>query len=181
MIQILDIKKYDVLNGPGTRLSIWLAGCANACPGCWAKSTWNHNQGTSFLERKNDIKELVADPHINGVSLLGGDPLYTIMVSEEMRAEHWDELMELLNICSQKPVWVWTGYTIQEIQETLGNRADELFSHISYIVEGRFMQAHRDLNLTWRGSANQRIYKCHDGQFEDVTNLADSGKLVWEN
>ena len=75
MINILEVKQYDVINGPGIRCSIWVAGCNNHCEGCWSKHTWNPNQGKSLKECIPEIKKYLSNPKVTGVSILGGDPL----------------------------------------------------------------------------------------------------------
>ena len=184
-MRVITIKKYDVQNGPGTRLSIWTAGCCNHCPGCWAQNTWNPHQGVPLSDKLNEIEALVNDPYITGVSLLGGDPLYNIMDADR-RKQNWREFIELLKMCSVKSIWMWTGYTWDEITAELSSKElAEMCNYIDYMVVGRFDINQRNLDLPWRGSSNQQILKirCNaKGHYpEDVTKLADSGKLKWTN
>lgn len=152
MLKILDIKKYDVVNGPGIRCSIWLSGCSNHCKGCWSPHTWDANKGNEYKDNLIKIIEYVNNPKIDGISILGGDPFYWLFRNNK---EAQEELKELLQICSDsgKPVWLWTGYTYELIK---GFYPDYL-SYIDVLIDGKFKEELKDLNLYWRGSSNQRV------------------------
>lgn len=154
MLHILEIKQYDVVNGPGVRCSIWLAGCNNHCKGCWSPHTWNPIQGMDFTEAKETIKQYVNNPRIDGISILGGDPFYWTFQDNTTAKE---ELLEVLKICheSNKPVWVWTGYKYEDIE-------NKYLYYIDVLVDGKYEESRRNLNLKWRGSENQRIVKLNE-------------------
>ena len=131
-MNILDIKGYDVVNGPGIRMSIWTAGCNNHCSECWAKHTWNPNQGKPTSECLSDIEEILLNNEIDGVSILGGDPLYSTFNRNDS-----EDLIKILDLCKKynKNIWLWSGYSFDDI----------------------YHKDKRNLNLFYRGSSNQRI------------------------
>ena len=153
-MNILKIKETDALNGPGVRCSIWVAGCNNKCKGCWASDTWNSNAGTDYSELKDRIKQVVQNPNISGISLLGGDPFYWAIVNPD------PDLLDCLkmikeNIRPDQDVWCWTGYTLEFLESN--KYAKECLTFIDYLVDQKFDITKKDLSLKYRGSSNQRI------------------------
>lgn len=152
-MNILELKQYDVANGPGIRASIWVSGCSNKCEGCWSKHTWNPNQGTPYKEISSKIDELISNPNIDGISILGGDPFYWVINTPDY------EFLQLLNkIKSYKKdltIWVWTGYTLEELKQN--TYAKECLEYIDVLIDGKFEQDKKDLTLKYRGSSNQRV------------------------
>ncbi|AUE22580.1 anaerobic NTP reductase small subunit [Aeromonas phage Ah1] len=153
-MKILDYKSLDVLNGTGTRASIWLAGCSHQCKGCFGKNTWKWEGKT---EEEFQLRKLVErdmnDTRIkrDGISLLGGDPLYE---------RNLDALIEFLKWFRaefpNKTVWLWTGYTKEEcLLESKKNVI--VTSLIDVLVDGKFVEELKDVDLKFRGSSNQRI------------------------
>ena len=149
-MNILDIKGYDVVNGPGIRMSIWTAGCNNHCKGCWAQHTWNPLQGRPTSECMKEIEEILKTNDIDGVSILGGDPLFSTFNEGSS-----DDLIAIIDLCKSygKSVWVWSGYSLDDIYH-----ADKrVLEKIDVLVEGKYDESKRDLNLFYRGSSNQRV------------------------
>lgn len=149
-MNIIDLKQYDVINGLGVRTSIWFAGCSNHCEGCWSSNTWNPNQGKALKYCLPRIEEYLKDKKTDGVSILGGDPLYSIFSGTGAL-----ELIQLLKLCKSynKNIWLWTGYTLDKIVE----KCPEVLGYIDVLIDGRYIKEKRDLNLYFRGSRNQRI------------------------
>lgn len=142
----------DVVNGPGTRCTLFVAGCVHRCPGCYNKSTWRINSGVPFTQQMEDalIRDL-NDKRIRrqGLSLSGGDPLHPQNLSDilhlvtRVRAE-----------CQNKDIWLWTGYKLEKL--TVEQRV--VVAHINVLVDGKFVQHLKDPALIWRGSSNQVIH-----------------------
>lgn len=156
MLYILNVKQYDVTNGPGIRCSIWLAGCNNHCKGCWSPHTSDPIQGFRFVDKASKIEKYINNPKIDGISILGGDPLYWVFNNTSSFAtDSIVNLLRLLRMCknSKKPVWLWTGYTFERIKE----EAKDILSYIDVLIDGKFDLTKRNLNLHWRGSSNQRV------------------------
>lgn len=143
----------DVVNGPGTRCTLFVAGCLHECVGCYNKSTWRLNSGQPFTQEQED--RIIADLQDTviprqGISLSGGDPLHPqnvpdiLKLVERIRAE-----------CPGKDIWVWTGYVLAELTpEQL--RVVDL---INVLVDGKFVQDLKDPALIWRGSSNQVVHR----------------------
>ncbi|RJL49759.1 anaerobic ribonucleoside-triphosphate reductase-activating protein [Pectobacterium carotovorum] len=143
----------DVVNGPGTRCTLFVAGCVHECVGCYNKSTWRLNSGQPFTQEQED--RIIADLQDTaiprqGISLSGGDPLHPRNVPDILR------LVERIRAeCPAKDIWVWTGYVLAELTlEQL--RVVDL---INVLVDGKFVQDLKDPALIWRGSSNQVVHR----------------------
>ncbi|MEN3753409.1 anaerobic ribonucleoside-triphosphate reductase-activating protein [Mangrovibacter yixingensis] len=142
----------DVVNGPGTRCTLFVAGCAHECPGCYNKSTWRVNSGVPFTQEMEDrIIADLQDTRVKrqGLSLSGGDPLHPANVSAVLRL-----VRRICRECPGKDIWVWTGYLLSELDEA----QQEVVALINVLVDGKYMQDLRDPALIWRGSSNQVIH-----------------------
>lgn len=154
-MNILDITAYDIANGPGTRLTIWLAGCDNHCPGCWSPHTWDPGSGTPITQGTlQQLHLLSLDKDIDAISVLGGDPMFWPMHGDAQ------SLINVLSAVKSKPIWLWTGYKIEFLREYLGEDIFwSIFKYIDTVVDGPFIKDKKNMNLMWRGSSNQRILK----------------------
>lgn len=152
-----DIKKADIANGLGVRVSVFVSGCNHHCKNCFNPEAWNFNYGEEFTEKEIDkiIKEL-DHPYVSGLTLLGGEPL-----------EHINQqgLLPLLRKVKEKlpdkNIWCYTGYTFdKDVMGDMCNKWEEtpeLLSYIDVIVDGKFEEENKDIKLRFRGSSNQRI------------------------
>ena len=152
-----EIKKCDIANGPGVRVSLFVSGCRNHCPGCFNKETWDFCYGKPFTtETKDHIMELLKPDYIEGFSLLGGEPF---------EPENQEELVRLLKEIKEnypkKNIWCYTGYTydkdLLEGGKVYTQFTEEMLSYIDTLVDGQFIESQKDITLKFRGSANQRI------------------------
>lgn len=152
-----NIKKYDVANGVGVRVSLFVSGCTHRCKGCFNAEAWDFSYGKPYTEEtEEEILDALDKDYIAGLSLLGGEPFEP----QNQRA-----LLPLLRKFRerypQKDVWCYSGYTFDsDLQE--GGRAhceatDEMLSMLDILVDGEFVEDLKDLKLRFRGSANQRI------------------------
>ena len=149
------IKKRDIANGPGVRVSLFVSGCTHHCPGCFNSATWDFAYGEPFTpQTEREIIDLMAPDYIGGFSLLGGEP---------MEPQNQRVLLPLLQkIKAQYPtktVWCYSGYTFEEM---LSGRAhcevtDSMLSMIDVLVDGPFVESLKNIRLKFRGSENQRI------------------------
>ena len=150
------IKWADVANGPGVRVSLFVSGCTHRCPGCFNEEAQDFAYGQPFTRAEEDkIVQALSPAHIKGLSLLGGEPFEP----DNQRA-----LLPLLRRVREKypekEIWCYSGYTLEELREDSRARCectDELLSLLDVLVDGPFVEAQKDLNLRFRGSANQRI------------------------
>ncbi|MBO5567775.1 MAG: anaerobic ribonucleoside-triphosphate reductase activating protein [Clostridia bacterium] len=164
------IKNFDVADGPGCRVSLFVSGCRNHCPGCFNRETWDFCFGQEYTEETEQmILQALAPDHIQGLSLLGGDPF---------EPENQRELVRLLHrvrtAFPKKDIWAYTGYTLEKLQGAEGHPrcevTDEMLSMIDILVDGPFVEARKNISLRFRGSENQRII--------DLPNTLKSGEIV---
>lgn len=141
------IKKSDIANGPGVRVSIFVQGCHFHCEGCFNSSTWDFEKGKAFTEDTlNTILELSNKNHIKGLSILGGEPLDpkniddVIKLSKEFKSKY-----------PNKTIWLWTGYTIDKICNK------DILNYIDVLVDGQFDIKLKNITLKYKGSENQRV------------------------
>lgn len=142
-----NITKDDMLNGDGLRVVLWVAGCDHHCKECHNPITWDPDGGLPFDEAaKQEIFEELGKPYISGITFSGGDPLYPANVAE---------VTELAKIIREqfpdKTIWLYTGGLWEDICGT------EIIRYIDVLVDGEFEVEHKELNLQWKGSANQRV------------------------
>ena len=144
------LKKFDIANGPGVRVSLFVSGCRHHCKNCFNREAWDFDYGKPFTADTEEeiLKELDKD-YINGLSLLGGEPFEP----ENRRA-----LTELLKKVKQrnpeKPVWCYTGFELEKLTDPT---AAEMLSLIDVLVDGKFVEELKSPDLIIRGSSNQRI------------------------
>lgn len=151
------IKKCDVANGTGIRVSIFVSGCHHHCKGCFNSDAWDFNFGNEYNENVEEaiLKELDKS-YIQGLSLLGGEPLEYV---------NQKGLLSLVTKAKkrhpEKTIWCYTGYKFDEdVMQNMINKwpeTKELVSNLDIVVDGKYDEELRNLNLKFRGSSNQRI------------------------
>ena len=152
------IKKNDVANGPGVRVSLFVSGCRHRCPECFNSEAWDFEYGKPFDDEViKEILDACDRPFIDGLSILGGEPLEC-----ENQGGVYTLLREFRSRFPQKSVWCYTGFELDTELCGGGSRADtpilsEILSLVDVLVDGRFVPSMRDLSLRFRGSSNQRI------------------------
>jgi len=142
----------DVLNGEGTRCTLFVSGCIHQCKGCYNQSTWSVTAGRPFTDAIADqIIEDLQDPRVKkkGLSLTGGDPLHPNNTNTVLRL-----IKRVKKECVGKDIWLWSGYTLSE----LNTEQQCIIDLVDVFIGGKFELNHADLNLKWRGSKNQVIY-----------------------
>ncbi len=154
-----EIKNYDIANGEGVRVSLFVSGCTHRCKGCFNEIAWDFDAGEPFTEKTEDMLiEMLNKPYINGLTLLGGEPFEP---SNQRRLTPF--LRRVRESLPEKNIWCYTGYTYET--DLLGeSRArcectDEMLSMIDVLVDGEFIEAEKDISLAFRGSRNQRILR----------------------
>ena len=152
-----EIKNYDIANGEGVRVSLFVSGCRNHCENCFQPETWDFSHGKEFTQETIDeILSMLDKSYINGLTILGGEPL---------EPENQPAVLELIKrvrgAFEDKDIWVFTGFTLEELREdscrAKAEQTEEILSLIDVLVDGRYVDALRDLTLKFRGSQNQRL------------------------
>ncbi|MBH3175924.1 anaerobic ribonucleoside-triphosphate reductase-activating protein [Serratia sp. CY40304] len=143
----------DVVNGPGTRCTLFVAGCVHQCPGCYNKSTWRLNSGQPFTPALED--RIIADLNDTrvprqGLSLSGGDPLHPANVPSILQL-----VKRMCAECPGKDIWLWTGYRLAELDA----QQMQVVDRINVLIDGKFVQDLKDPALIWRGSSNQVVHR----------------------
>ncbi|MGT2958304.1 anaerobic ribonucleoside-triphosphate reductase activating protein [Streptococcus bovimastitidis] len=161
--RVIDYKAFNFVDGEGVRNSLYVSGCMFHCKGCYNAATWSFNAGMPYSEElEEQIMTDLAQPYVQGLTLLGGEPFlntnFLIPLIKRIRKE-----------LPKKDIWSWTGYTWEEM---MGESEDklEMLSLIDILVDGRFDITKKNLMLQFRGSSNQRII--------DVQESLKSGQVV---
>lgn len=154
-----NITKDDMLNGDGLRVVLWVSGCNHGCRECQNPVTWDPNDGLPFDEKaKEELFAELEKPYISGITLSGGDPLYPGNRPDIRRL-----LQEIKTIFPQKTIWMYTGFSFEELQD------EPALEYVDVLVDGEFVKEQKDTNLKWRGSSNQRVI--------DVLKTRTTGKV----
>ena len=142
------IRKMDISNGPGVRVSVFMQGCAFHCKNCFNPETWDFEGGKEFTDETIDeILELCNQSHIKGLSILGGEPMHPKNIEATTKlAKAFKEKYP------NKNLWVWSGF---KFDEDLKDK--EVLNYVDVLVDGRYEDDLHDFTLKWRGSSNQRV------------------------
>jgi anaerobic ribonucleoside-triphosphate reductase activating protein len=145
-MRVAGIVKESLTNGPGVRAVVFFQGCKHYCEGCQNPSTWDPSGGTEMPIL--DVWNEVYSPHINGITLSGGDPLYQVGPAT---------LLAMMGRTWGLNVWLYTGFTLEEIAEMDDWHIRHLLEYVDVLVDGPFIEEKKDLSLPYRGSSNQRV------------------------
>lgn len=160
-----QIRRFDVANGPGIRVSVFVTGCTHHCPECFNGEYQDFQAGELWTEKETQqVLDYLSHPQVQGLTLLGGEPLQNV-----------EGLLEVVKAVrerfgNEKDLWIYSGYTLEQILKN--EKMKELVSYCDVLVDGLFVNALKDLKLRFRGSSNQRILNVKDS-------LAQ-GEPVWE-
>jgi anaerobic ribonucleoside-triphosphate reductase activating protein len=151
------IKKYDIANGPGVRVSLFVSGCRHHCKGCFNAETWDFRYGQLYTEEtEKEILAALEPGYIQGFTLLGGEPF-----EPENQMELVHLLRKVRETYPEKDIWCYSGYLWDRDLVAGGvvhtEVTDEMLSCVDVLVDGEFVEAEKDLTLQFRGSRNQRI------------------------
>lgn len=165
----LDIKPYDIANGTGIRVSLWVAGCDIYCPGCHNPESWDYCKGKKFTKKTmNTILDLLKPSYIEGITLTGGHPLAPYNIRKVKNILQCIRCRYL----NTKSIWLYTGYELK--YENFTSESNELINEVlrmcDVVVDGPYIAAERDITLPWCGSRNQRVI--------DVKKTIETNKIV---
>ena len=155
------IRKMDISNGPGVRVSVFFQGCSFHCKNCFNPETWDFNGGLEFKEEQiEEIIDLCKPDYIAGLSILGGEPMHpknianTTKLAKRFKEEYPD-----------KNIWAWSGFLFDR-----DLKDKEVLNYIDVLVDGQYQDELRNPSLKWRGSSNQRVI--------DVKKTKQRGQIV---
>lgn len=151
---LASYQPFSFTDGPGVRCAVYVSGCPFACAGCYNRAAQSFRYGQPFTEQMEQrIMADLAQPYVQGLSLLGGEPFLNtglcLRLARQVRAELPD-----------KDIWCWSGYTLEQLRGSVnaGNTDQgELLELIDVLVDGPFIESRKDLSLAFRGSSNQRV------------------------
>ena len=166
-----DIKKVDVANGPGVRVSLFVSGCTHHCLECFNPETWDFHFGSPFgQEQIQEILDYLRPAHIKGLSLLGGEPF-----EPENQAAVLELVQRVRAELPDKTIWCYSGYLFEALAEgKVGSHSRALLEQLDVLVDGPFMIARKNLGLRFRGSDNQRIICVPES-------LASGSIVLWDD
>lgn len=168
------VKNVDIANGIGVRVSLFVSGCRNRCPGCFQPETWAFDYGKPFTEETEKLLlEALSKSYVGGLTLLGGDPF-----EPENQLALISFLRKMKSAFPQKSIWAYSGYTLEELSDPHGKQhtavTEEMLSYLDVLVDGRYIEALHDISLRFRGSSNQRLI--------DMKQTRKTGKIcLWDD
>lgn len=142
------IRKMDISNGPGVRVSVFMQGCAFHCKNCFNPETWDFDGGKEFTQSTiNEVLDLCDKPQVKGLSILGGEPMHPNNIEATTKlAKAFKERFP------NKNIWAWSGF---KFDEDLKDK--EVMKYIDVLVDGRYVDELHNPMLKWKGSSNQRV------------------------
>ena len=148
------IRKMDISNGEGVRVSLFVQGCSFHCKNCFNPETWDFNKGKEFTTAETQkIIELANKDYIAGLSVLGGEPLHNNNVNEVFHI-----VATFKEKFPNKDIWLWTGFKFEDAIKD--SKRKSILCNIDVLIDGQFEEDKKDLTLKWRGSSNQRVIDC---------------------
>lgn len=167
-----SIKNCDIANGVGVRISLFVSGCRHHCKNCFNFEAWDFNYGEPFTDvQKKEIIDLLKPNYIQGLSLLGGEPM-----EPENIVELVPFIKEVKETYPDKTIWCYSGFTYEYLTEEMPKRCKEVtefLDMIDILVDGKFVEELKDIKLRFRGSSNQRVI--------DVKKTKEKNEIViWE-
>ena len=159
-MRFAQIRKEDISNGPGIRVSLFVQGCNRHCDGCFNPETWDYGKGQIFNRRIQELfLDLGKEKKITGFSILGGEPL-----------DQDERMLELIKKIKErypdKTIWMWTGHTYEDLTD----KQMEIVKLIDVLVDGPFIISQKCPGKRFRGSMNQRII--------DIKKTLESGTIT---
>ena len=163
-----NIKDYDVANGLGVRVTLFVSGCRNHCEGCFQPETWDFQYGKLFTqETEDELLKMLEPDYIAGFTCLGGEPF-----EPENQKVLVGLFRDIKKAYPEKTIWCYTGYRYGEDLAEGGSKftdvTEEMLGYIDVLVDGKFELEQKDITLHFRGSRNQRVLNPKTGELLDV-------------
>ena len=165
-----EIKNCDIANGIGVRVTLFVSGCTNRCPGCFQPETWDFDYGQPFTaETEEKLLEMLAPSYINGLTLLGGEPF-----EPPNQRALTPFLHRVRALYPAKTVWAFTGFLYEDLLRQGSHPrceiTDEMLDAVDVLVDGPFLEGKHEVGLRFRGSVNQRLI--------DMNKTREQGRIV---
>lgn len=164
-MNIAGIKNFDVENGVEVGVSVFVSGCTHNCYGCFNKEAQNFNYGRPFNKEDDikKIKDMLNSKYISRLTILGGEP---------MEYQNVESVLEIIKNVKDldKKIWIYSGYTLEELLERNDKITNEIINNIDYLVDGEFILEKKNLMLRFKGSSNQRVI--------DVASSLEQGEVI---
>ena len=158
-----QLRRYDISNGPNIRATLFVSGCTHNCKGCFNKDYQDFNYGKEWTSITETVFLCYAkDPKVKGINILGGEPLQQTM--DNSLADLLAKIKENTN----KPIWLWTGYKLEDVINN--TKVMNILQYVDVLIDGKFEEDKKDLNIMYRGSANQRVI--------NLTKTFEKGEIV---
>ena len=175
------LKFVDMLDGPGLRVTLFVSGCCNCCKNCQNQETWDPNYGKQFTEDTlTEIVNELKNEYYKGFTLCGGDPLYhanrkdVCNIARTIKAVFGDT----------RSIWMYTGYTIEDIDAWDDPDVNELFDYVDVVLDGPYIEELKSPEKPWVGSSNQRMFAvshCEDGNHFTLIENEISREIEYQN
>ena len=154
------IRKCDIANGEGVRVSLFVSGCTHRCKGCFNEEAQDFNYGEPYTaEIEDEIIEALKPDHIAGLTLLGGEPMEP--VNQRTILPLLERVRKVFG--ARKTIWIYTGCTLEELRDVQSRwrceATDAILALTDVLVDGPFIEELKDISLQFRGSSNQRIIR----------------------
>lgn len=163
---IADYKPFNMVDGEGVRCSLYVSGCLFNCPGCYNRVAQNFHYGKPYTQQLEDqIIQDLSQSYVQGLTLLGGEPFLNTQVCLKLVRRVRKEFGH------KKDIWSWSGYSWEELMQESADKL-ALLNYLDILVDGRFLEAKKDLTLQFRGSSNQRI-------IDVPKSLAQKQVVIW--
>lgn len=167
------IKNCDIANGPGVRVSLFVSGCTHRCKGCFNEVAWDFTYGEPFtMETEDKLLAMLLPDHIQGLTLLGGEPF-----DPRNQSALVTFLRRVKSMYPQKSIWAFSGYQFEDL---VGGRVGqpeicrEFLGYLDVLVDGPFVEAKKNLMLRFRGSENQRLISVPDS-------IKQNAVVLWQD
>ena len=148
---VADYKPFTSLDGEGVRCALYVSGCLFECPGCFNEAAWSFRLGKPYsAELENQIVTDLRESYVQGLSLLGGEPMLNTPMLLHLVQRVREEV-------PGKDIWCWTGYTFEQLLHHGHPQQQALLCEVDVLVDGPFIMSRKDLTLPFRGSSNQRL------------------------
>ncbi len=162
------IRKMDISNGPGVRVSVFMQGCEFHCKNCFNPNTWGFDEGTDFTEETIDkVLDLCGQDYVKGLSILGGEPMHPRNIEATTKlAKAFKEKYP------NKNLWVWTGFLFEGLKDK------EVMKYVDTLVDGQFKTELFNPKLKWRGSSNQRVIDVKESLKQNEVVLMEDNNVI---